>query len=127
MQVNALFWIGDELLLALADKLITLSVPPAPQLISLDAVKALGESVTSTTEGAGLSSSGIACGPHGLVSFNSTDGTVCLSGMEGEKLQEIVSPVGKVTAVATDGDMLAVGHLDGTLSLYVVRLGFIRV
>ena len=117
-----MLWVDGKLFLALPDKLVTLSVPPASQLIALDVAKELAEPLTSATEGIALSSSGIVYGPRGFASFNSSDGKVLISSVDGETLQEIASPAGQVTAVAADGDMLAVGHLDGTLALYQVRL-----
>ena len=118
-----MLWVDNKIILSLPKTLVSLPVPPASELFTRDMAQSLGEKLSSdNATGIAISSTGMARTSSGIACFNSKNAKVTLLADGSGDIQEIVSPTGNVTALAASENSLAVGHLDGTLSLYKVSL-----
>ena len=117
-----MLWVDNKILLSLPKTIVSLPVPSASELFARDMAQVLGEKLTSdnATTAMDISCTGMVRTSSGIACFNSNDAKVTLLADGSGDTQEIVSPTGNVTALAANGNSLAVGHLNGTISLYKV-------
>ena len=116
-----MLWVDNKILLSLPKTLFSLPVPPASELFARDMAQVLGEKLTSdNATGTAISCTRMVRTSSGIACFNSDGAKVTLLADGSGDTQEIVSPMGNVTALAANGNSLAVGHLNGTISLYKV-------